>query len=188
MKVGPDGTHRGWLRFQFSYCNENCIAINCCSRNYLPTVPCDSITQWVMWWTDSARDGCWSIYSLSPSTYPGDSANEQRCFVQLKRRCQYMISWWLQKYFLLLPFVCGFSLPDLNLWFSARVPQGARFGSIIINNTQCYFPRTCYVPGSELSASYTLSLIVSITLYARGRPPVSALSFFLNNKTPCCFS
>lgn len=46
MKVGLDGTHRGWLRFQFSYCSENCIAINCCTKNHLPAVSCDPIMQW----------------------------------------------------------------------------------------------------------------------------------------------
>lgn len=33
---GPDGAHRGRLRFQFPYCNENCISINRCDGNYLP--------------------------------------------------------------------------------------------------------------------------------------------------------
>lgn len=71
-----------------------------------------------------------------PPQSPGDLANEQRwCFCATKiRRCQYLISWWLLKCFLLLLFFCDFFLPDLKLWFSEYVPQGARCRSIIINN------------------------------------------------------
>ena len=50
--------NEGWVRWHpqrlaeisISYCDENCVSVNGCCRNYLPRVTCDSITQQIMWW------------------------------------------------------------------------------------------------------------------------------------------
>lgn len=178
MKAGLDGTHRGWLTFQFSYCSENCIAIGCCSTNHLPTVSCDPIMQWA---TRSARMVAEAFIHYHPPPRPGDPADAQRrCFCANE---QGGANPWchgvnLRNVFFSYPFSVTF--PG-QIWIDdfLHVCKNARFGSIIINDKQGYFPSICYVSGSEVSASYTLSLLVSITLSVRDYPLVSVLPFFL---------
>lgn len=147
MKGGSGGTHRGWLRFQFSYCNENCISINCCSRKYLAAVTRDSISPWVMWRVPLPPGMAAEVsahYHFPHNT--GDAADEQRwrfC-VSEKKESQYTISWWLKKWLLLPSFFCDLPLPDLNLWFSACILQAASIRSVITTNSVIFLvPTMC---------------------------------------------
>lgn len=180
MRNGPDATHRGWLRFQFSYCNENCISVNRCGRNYLPAVTCDSITPRLTWW---ARMPPGTVAEAPSRDHlprgPQDATDGRRRRFRVGNEARSIIWWWFKT---VVPSPTLFLWPFLhgsNLWFPAGVLQDARWRSTVISDgiTFRYLLRAWQWAG----ASFTFSLIISIILCTKDCPPVLSFPFFLNN-------